>query len=71
MILDKRLNEWVEQHGLLAKDQTGFCKDYRITDQLFILRTLMKQSKEKKKPFNCCFVDFKEAFDIMPREVMW
>jgi hypothetical protein len=28
MILNKRLNEWVEQHGLCAKGQTGFCKDY-------------------------------------------
>jgi hypothetical protein len=28
MILDKRLNEWTEQHGLHAKGQTGFHKDY-------------------------------------------
>jgi hypothetical protein len=32
MILDKRLSKWVEQHGLRAKGQTGFCKDYRIID---------------------------------------
>jgi hypothetical protein len=37
MILDKRLSEWVEQHGLCAKGQAGFCKDYRTIDQLFIL----------------------------------
>jgi len=37
MILDKRLSEWVEQHGLCAKVQTGFHKDYHIIDQLFIL----------------------------------
>jgi hypothetical protein len=42
MILDKRLSEWVEQHGLCAKDQTGFYKDYYTTNQLFILRTLIK-----------------------------
>ncbi len=42
MILDKRPSEWVEQHGLRAKGQTGFRKDYRITNQLFILRTLKK-----------------------------
>jgi len=29
MILNKRLSEWVEQHGLRAKGQTGFYKDYR------------------------------------------
>jgi hypothetical protein len=71
MILDKRLSEWTEQHGLRAKGQVGFHKDYRTTNQLFILRTLIEQSKAKKKPFYCYFVDFKKAFDIVPREVLW
>ncbi len=71
MILDKRLSEWVEQHGLCAKGQTGFHKDYRTIDQFFILRILIEQSKVKKKPLYCCFVDFKKAFDIVPCEVMW
>jgi hypothetical protein len=42
MILDKRLTEWAEQHGLRAKGQGGFRKDYRTTDQLFILQTLIE-----------------------------
>jgi hypothetical protein len=42
MILDKRLSEWAEQHGLRAKGQVGFRKDYRTTDQFFILRTLIE-----------------------------
>jgi hypothetical protein len=71
MILDKRLSEWVEQHGLRAKGQARFLKDYRIIDQPFILWTLIKQSKAKNKPLYCCFVDFKKAFDIVPREVLW
>jgi hypothetical protein len=49
MILDKRWNEWFEQHGLRAKGHAKFHKDYHTTDQLFILRTLLKQSKAKKK----------------------
>jgi hypothetical protein len=71
MILEKRLSEWVEQHGLRAKGQAGFRKDYRTIDQFFILQTLIEQSKAKKKPFYCCFVDFKKAFDIVPCEVLW
>jgi hypothetical protein len=71
MILDKRLNEWAEQHGLRAKGQVGFRKDYRTTNQLFILRTLIEQSKAKKKPLYCCFVDLKKAFDTVPCEVLW
>jgi hypothetical protein len=37
MILDKRLSEWVEEHGLCAKGQDGFRKVYHTIDQLFIL----------------------------------
>jgi len=71
MILEKRLSEWAEQHGLHAKGQAKFHKDYRTTDQLFILRTLIEQSKAKKKPLYYCFVDLKKAFDIVPREALW
>ncbi len=71
MIFDKRLSEWVEQHGLCAKGQARFRKDYRTTDQLFILRTLIEQNKAKKKPLYCCFVDFKKVFDTVPHEMLW
>jgi hypothetical protein len=42
MMIDKRLSEWVEQHGLCAKGQIGFSKYYHTIDQLFILRTLIE-----------------------------
>jgi len=71
MILDKRLSEWVEQHGLRAKGQAKFCKYYYTTYQLFILQILIEQNKVKKKPLYCCFVDFKKAFDTMSCEVLW
>jgi hypothetical protein len=71
MILDKRLSEWVGQHGLHAKGQARSHKNYCTTDQLFILRTLIEQNKAKKKPLYCCFVDFKKASDIVPHEVLW
>jgi hypothetical protein len=41
MILDKKLSKWAEQHGLRAKGQVGLCKDYRTTDQFFILWILI------------------------------
>jgi hypothetical protein len=56
---------------LRAKGQTRFRKDYRTIDQFFILQTLIKQSKAKKKPIYYCFVDFKKTFDIVPCEMLW
>jgi len=69
MILDKRLNEWVQQHGLRAKGQAGFRKNYHTTN--LILRTLIEQSKAKKKPLYYYFVDLKKAFDTVLREILW
>jgi hypothetical protein len=37
MIFNKRLSEWAKQHGLHAKGQVGFRKNYLTIDQLFIL----------------------------------
>jgi len=71
MILDKRLSEWAEQHGLCAKGQAGFRKDYRTINQLFILRTLIEHGKAKKKPLYYCFVDLKKTFDIVSHEALW
>ncbi len=71
MILDKRLSKWAKQHGLRAKGQAGFRKDYRTNNQLFILWSLIEQNKAKKKPLYCYFVDFKKVFDTMPCEMLW
>jgi hypothetical protein len=71
MILDKRLNEWAEQHGLRAKGEVGIHKYYRTIDQLFILWILIEQNDVKNKPLYCYFVDFKKTFDPVLREVLW
>jgi hypothetical protein len=71
MIFNKRLSEWAEQHGLRAKGQVGFRKNYHTTNQFFILRTLIEHRKAKKRALYCCFVDLKKVFDIVPREMLW
>jgi hypothetical protein len=71
MILKARLNSWAEDRGLHARGQAGFMKDFRTTDNLYILRTLIEQSTHKRKKVYCCFVDFRKAFDTMPRDLLW
>ncbi len=71
MILESRINQWAETNDLRAKGQAGFRKDFRTTDNLFILRTLTEQAKFLKKQLYTCFVDFKKAFDTVPRDLLW
>jgi len=71
MILEARLSSWAEERGLRARGQAGFRKDFRTTDNLYILRTLIEQSIHKRKKVYCCFVDFRKASDTVPRDLLW
>ena len=76
MILEQRIASWAEKQGVKAKGQAGFRKDFRTTDNIFILRSLIdKQRRTRQKgkasKLYCCFVVFKKAFDTVPRAVLW
>lgn len=70
-LLGERLMEWTERHGLRARGQAGFRKDHRTTDQVFVLRTLIESSRSSKQPLYTCYVDFKKAYDTIPRDLLW
>ncbi len=71
MILEAWLSSWAEEKGLRARGPAGFRKDFRTTDNLYILRTLIEQNIHKRKNVYCCFVDFYKAFDTVPRDLLW
>jgi hypothetical protein len=71
MILESRITEWAEEQGIRAKGQAGFRKDYRTSDHIFIMRTMIEKRKKEKGKLYCCFVDFKKAFDSIPRDLLW
>ena len=76
MILDHRIAVWAEDEGIKAKGQAGFRKDFRTTDNIFVLKSLIDKQKQTQqgkvsRKLYCCFVDFKKAFDTMPRGLLW
>jgi hypothetical protein len=71
MIFESRISQWAETNDLRATRQAGFRKDFRTRDNLFILHTLTEQTRFQKKQLYTCFVDFKKAFDIVPRDLLW
>jgi hypothetical protein len=71
MILEARLNNWAEEKGLRARGQAGFRKDFRTTDNLYILQMLIEQNTHKCKKMYYYFVDFRKAFDTVPRDLLW
>jgi hypothetical protein len=71
MILEARLSSWAEERGLRARGQCGFRKNFRTTNNLYILQMLVEQSTHKCKKVYCCFVDFRKTFDTVPRDLLW
>jgi len=63
--------KWTEQHQLRARGQAGFRRDHRTTDQTFVVRTLIEKAKADRQPLYSCFVDFKKAYDTVPRDLLW
>ncbi len=71
MVLEARASAWAEHWKCRAKGQAGFRKDFRTTDQVFLIQTLTQQAKNSKRKLYTCFVDFKKAFDLVPRPTLW
>ena len=70
-VLECRLTAWTEGHGLRAVTQAGFRPDQRTGDQHYVLHTLQDKYCRAGGQLHCCFVDFRKAFDTVPRDVLW
>jgi hypothetical protein len=55
----------------LRDEQAGFRAGRSCADQIATLRIIIEQSLEWQSPLYVCFVDFKKAFDMVDRTVIW
>ena len=70
-ILNNRLTAYLDSNDLLCEEQGGFRKNRSCQDQIFSLFSIIENRKSRKKDTFACFVDFKKAFDSIPREKLW
>ena len=71
MMLDHRVAVWAEHEGIKAKGQAGFRKNFRTTDDIFVLSSLIDKQKQTHGTLYWCFVDFNKALDMVPRGLLW
>ena len=60
----------IESKDVLSPSQAGFRKNYRTTDHIFTLFSLIKKALYKGKYLYTCFVDFRKAYDSICRKRM-
>jgi hypothetical protein len=70
-ILGDRMHKWIVQKRLLSEFQAGFRRGYSTVDQVFTLNSIIQSRRNKNFPTYVAFIDFKKAFDRVPREALW
>ena len=66
-IINERLLNFLHQNNILAKEQVGFMRGNRTSDNLIILHSLSHQNFKKGKNLYACFIDFEKEFDSVPK----
>ena len=64
-VLLNRLNEHLEQLGLLPESQCGFRNDRRTVDMILTARQLQEKYQEQNMDLYMTFVDISKAFDTV------
>ena len=68
-ILNKRLTEFVKNKNILSEVQLGFISGSRTSDAHFLIHYLIQQYCHRStQKLYACFIDFKKAFDSIPRD---
>ena len=67
-VLLNRLNEYLEQSGLLSESQCGFRKNRGTIDMIFTARQLQEKCQEQNVDLYMTFVDLTIAFDTVSHE---
>ena len=64
MILNSRLDMFLEDNKIIDNVQIGFTKNARTSDHMFIMKSLIDKSINiNGEKLYSCFVDFRKAFD--------
>ena len=71
IILENKMSIWLESEGKQAKGQACFIRQHSTTDHLVTLRIIVEECRNDKSNLLCCFVEFRKAFDTVPRNNLW
>ena len=78
MGLERRVSDHAEAAGVHAEGQFGFRRQRSTEQAIFALRTIIEchrlqrqRGGSSQRQLWACFVDFKQAYDRVPRELLW
>ncbi len=69
-ILNSRILLYLEENDLLHDEQNGFRSRRSCADHIFSLCSIVKNKVNLGQDIFACFVDFRKAFDFVPRDML-
>lgn len=74
-VLRVLLTSWCTQHGVMPDEQFGFIPGRCTQQPMFILHHVVHAQRHcgqaKHKKVHTAFIDFKQAYDHIPRHALW
>ena len=68
--LNSKITKFTSENRIISPHQFGFQEDFRTSDAIFSLRSMVSLYKNENKPVYGCFVDFSKAFDSVDRTAL-
>ena len=70
-IMERRISDWAEASGSRAAGQFGFRRQRSTGQAALVLRTLQDQHRSRGQKLFAVWVDFRKAYDCIPRQLLW
>ena len=67
----KRIAQWANATGAISHLQRGFMPFDGIMQHSFVLRSIMEDSRRKRKNLNLVWIDLRDAFGSIPYDTLW
>lgn len=70
-IIDARIRQHCDNESIIPPSQNGFRPGYRTENNAFVLRTAVETAHSQGKPLYVAFVDLRNAFPSVNRDILW
>ena len=70
-IINRRLQEWVDENNITGEFQAGFKRNYSTVDHMFTLLACVQKQFSLNRKLYVAFIDFEKAFDSINRSILW
>ena len=71
IIINYRIQKWVDQNNLTGEQQGGFKAGYSCIDHVFTLLACVQKQFNNNRKLYVAFIDFEKCFDTINRNLLW